>query len=237
MEVTGFNRSPVVQHQVTTARRTPLITRWRTQRLFAGADDDKKNDGNRPPIMPFDFAREDIVVPPKNQQKKEPEQQKLSKELEKLPSSSKTQFVDDPSRPTGYGNTDEDDDNWVPSSDTTGVEKFMRDYILDSPYDNSKRQDAKFVVRSVIFFSFAIGTIFTLLFYAFPGKFIERRSDVDFSKRYQQTFVDPNGLLNDEFKSSGGELFDDAVPPPKDDGRVPYEDTKERRAPGRSVTL
>lgn len=234
-EITAFKRNAFVNHQISSARRTPLLIRWRTQPLLAAADGDDKNDMNRPPIIPFDFARDDIVVP---QKKKEPERQKPPPmEVTKAESSSKTKFAEDPSRPTGYGNTDEDDDNWVPSTDTTGVEKFMKDYILNSPYDSSQRQDAKFVARNVIFFSFAIGTIFTVLFYAFPGKFIERRGAVDFSQRYQQSFVDPNGLLNDEFNNSGGELFDSAVPPPKDDGRVPYEDRKDARAPGRSVNL
>jgi hypothetical protein len=209
-----------------------------------GSSSENDDGGNRPPIIPFDgtsFQRPDVVPPPQKVDPPSPPPPPPQKPPVELRSSSQTQFVEDPSRPTGYNNKDDDeDDSWIPSNDSTGVEKFMKDYILDNPYDNPKRRDAKLVVRNVFLFSFAIGAIFTTLFYAFPGKFIERRSDVDFSKRYQSNFVDPNGLLNDEFKNSGGEFFDDAVPPgnPNDaTPRIPYEEKTERRAPGRSVTL
>ena len=214
--------------------KQPFWTRGRP--LNAESNDD------RGPIMgaptPFDgFAREDIVVKPKKEDQI-PMKPSQNKDPRDEPARKKTQFIEDPSRPTGYVNEDEEEDNWVPSTDSTGVEKFMKDYILPSPYDSSKRQDAKFTVRSVFLFSFAIGAIFTTLFYAFPGKFIERRGDVDFSKRYEQPSVDSNKLLEKDLKGNEGEYFDDmGAPPPIEQTRFPYETKKEPRAPGRSINL
>ena len=211
--------------------------------LFRSRDlslnEERKND--RDPVMgspiPFDglFARDDIVKPKEDQTPVRPPPYKDPRDE---PAKKKTQIVEDPSRPTGYVNEDEEEDNWVPSTDSTGIEKFMKDYILPSPYDSSKRQDAKFTVRSVFLFSFAIGAIFTTLFYAFPGKFIERRGDVDFSKRYEQKFEDSNKLLEKDVKGNVGEYFDDmGAPPPIEQTRFPYETKTEPRAPGRSINL
>ena len=216
------------------------ITLWsRGRPLYA------ENKDGRGPMMgapvPFDglFARDDIVVKPKKEDQlpiMKPVQNKDPRD--EPPASKKSQFVEDPSRPTGYINEDEEEDNWVPSNDSAGFEKFMKDYILPSEYDSSKRADAKFTVRSVILFSFAIGAIFTTLFYAFPGKFIERRGDVNFSSRYEQKFEDTNKLLEKDLKGNEGEYFDDmGAPPPIEQTRFPYETKTEPRAPGRSVNL
>ena len=235
---------------------------------------------SRPPIIPFDFAREDIL--PRKVENKKVEDEKavitksensvdsdysiddrsietqeagsdrwntMLKKRESISSTSSNKWVEDPSRPTGYGNVDEDDDDWVPSSDSEGVEKFLKDYFFNSPYDSPKRKDAKFVIRNVTFISGILGTVFTILFYAFPGKFISYRGTADFSQRYSANVVDkdPSELLNEKVNNDltrsveiGGETFyDDGVGMPgPDDSRVAYpRKSSDRVAPGRSESL
>ena len=94
-----------------------------------------------------------------------------------------------------------------------------------------------------------MGTVFTILFYAFPGKFISYRGTADFSKRYSSDFIikDSSELLNDQVNEDlirnvevgGQKFFDDAVGLPlPDDSRVPYPmKPSEARAPGRTENL
>lgn len=235
---------------------------------------------SRPPIIPFDFARDDIM--PKKKAETLPKssdgdnidnsysETDMSVEASLLSAKGssrwtdgneekavvrsanndrRNKWVEDPSRPTGYGNVDEDDDDWVPSTESDGVEKFLKDYFFNSPYDSPKRKDAKFVIRNVTFISGALGTIFTILFYAFPGRFISYRGTADFSQRYAADFVnkDPSELLNDQVNDAltksveiGGESFyDDGVGLPEpDNSRVPYpKKASDARAPGRTENL
>jgi hypothetical protein len=258
-------------------------------KFMSSSDDKNANESvaesprvsSRPPIIPFDFARDDIM--PK---KKAVETLPKTTDGDNIDSSysdtdvsgesssalvkgssrwtdnndekvvvrsansdRRNKWVEDPSRPTGYGNVDEDDDDWVPSSDSEGVEKFLKDYFFNSPYDSPKRKDAKFVIRNVTFISGALGTIFTILFYAFPGRFISYRGTADFSQRYASDFVnkDPSELLNDQVNDAltksveiGGESFyDDGVGLPEpDNSRVPYpKKASDARAPGRTENL
>ena len=242
--------------------------------------DEKKNEAprttSRPPIIPFDFARDDImppkvvekvaskamdsygrdndndseaVIPSRSKSNKWVEDADLKTAVRSANNDKRSKWVEDPSRPTGYGNVDEDDDDWVPSQDSEGVEKFLKDYFFNSPYDSPKRKDAKFVIRNVTLISGILGTVFTILFYAFPGKFISYRGTADFSQRYSSDFIDkdPGELLNDKVNEDlvrsveiGGEsYFDDAVGlPPRDDSRVAYPvKPSEARAPGRTENL
>lgn len=265
------------------------LSRQSSSKFMASSDDksadesaaDTPRASSRPPIIPFDFARDDII--PK---KKAVESLPKSTDSDNIGSSysdidvsddtslasakgssrwtdsneekivvrsassdRRNKWVEDPSRPTGYGNVDEDDDDWVPSSDSEGVEKFLKDYFFNSPYDSPKRKDAKFVIRNVTFISGALGTIFTILFYAFPGRFISYRGTADFSQRYASDFVnkDPSELLNDQVNDAltksveiGGESFyDDGVGLPEpDNSRVPYpKKASDARAPGRTENL
>ena len=149
-------------------RMSTRMGAFQHRRVWVGSSSNDDNDGNRPPIIPFDgtsFQRPDVIPPPKKVDPPSP-QKPADKQLVEPKSNQQTQFVEDPSRPTGYGNKDDDDDSWIPSNDSTGVDKFLKDYILDNPYDSGKRRDAKLVVRNVFLFSFAIGAIFTTLFYA-----------------------------------------------------------------------
>ena len=241
-------------------------------------DDTRKS--SRPPIIPFDFARDDIMPPNLTKKLSGLKDQaetigknidsgstgvaasaqdrnvwlddadfKAKAEMRTANNDRRNKWVEDPSRPTGYGNVDEDDDDWVPSSDSEGVEKFLKDYFFNSPYDSPKRRDAKFVIRNVTLISGVLGTIFTILFYAFPGRFISYRGTADFSQRYSSDFVDkdPSELLNDKVNEDlirtveiGGETFyDDGVGlPPPDDSRVAYpKKASDGRAPGRTMNL
>jgi hypothetical protein len=234
---------------------------------------------NRPPIMPFDdFVRDDIVLPQKKDVKKDvqesAEMAKFRRETNNARVNSnkwvedddskavvespgkwkkKNDWVEDPSRPTGYANQQREDDeeNWVPSSDKEGVDKFLSDYFFESDYDSPKRKDAKGVIRNVTLISGVFGTIFTLLFYAFPGKFISYRGTADFSKRYSSDFInkDPSELLNDKenedqvrkVEQGGGEFFDngEGIPAKEQfDQRIPYQkNSEDARAPGRTEYL
>ena len=238
-------------------------------------DDTRKS--SRPPIIPFDFARDDIMPPNLTKKlsgvKETTDKISDSRSTEVVASAQdrnvwlddadfkakadirtanndrRNKWVEDPSRPTGYGNVDEDDDDWVPSSDSEGVEKFLKDYFFNSPYDSPKRRDAKFVIRNVTLISGVLGTIFTILFYAFPGRFISYRGTADFSQRYSSDFVnkDPSELLNDKVNEDivreveiGGETFyDDGVGMPgPDESRVAYpKKASDGRAPGRTMNL
>lgn len=264
-------------------RQTTCFTRSSTIQMTStdnAGGDEKKNEAprttSRPPIIPFDFARDDImppkvvekvaskamdsygrdndndseaVIPSRSKSNKWVEDADLKTAVRSANNDKRSKWVEDPSRPTGYGNVDEDDDDWVPSQDSEGVEKFLKDYFFNSPYDSPKRKDAKFVIRNVTLISGILGTVFTILFYAFPGKFISYRGTADFSQRYSSDFIDkdPGELLNDKVNEDlvrsveiGGEsYFDDAVGlPPRDDSRVAYPvKPSEARAPGRTENL
>ena len=205
------------------------------------SDEDEKTQPSQPPIIPFDFAREYIIVPPKKE--KEPSQKPLLEVPEVLKRATSVISDYDNDRPTGYDNKDEDDDdNWVPSTDASPVSRFLADFVFDSPYDSPQRRDAKFVVKSVTFLSFAIGVIFTVTFYAFPGKFISYQANTDFAARYSNTYTDPNNLLGGDngtppSGSSYGEFFDDAVGlPVREETRFAIPTTR-TQAPGRSESL
>ena len=94
------------------------------------------------------------------------------------------------------------------------VSGFFKEVLVDGEYDSRRRVQARGVVRSIAVLSFGIGCVFTLVWYAFPGKFISYRGDKDFSARYsQQMYVDPDELLRDTYRpgAAGSDaLFDNA---------------------------
>ena len=138
---------------------------------------------------------------------------------------------------------EDEDDNWLPSRDediTNPIVRFFKSVLIDSPYDSRRKKQAKYVVRNITGFSVAIGIIFTGIFYAFPGKFISYRGDTDFTVRYQQSYIDPTNLLNEQFPNSDGSIyFDDAIGLPIKDPneRVPYEKPNQVLAPSPSQSL
>eukprot|EP01035_Chromulina_nebulosa_P017279 gene17279-22813_t len=162
------------------------------------SDDDKYG---RPNIVPFDFAREDVIVKQKISNEKKDE-----KNEENIPESDT--IFDDSSRPTGYNNRDDDDDDnayrpIIDENDSTIV-KIFKDVYVDSPYDSARRRDAKSVFRNITGISLGIGLIFTVVWYAFPGQFISYRGDRDFSVKYRPSIDIPDNILSDE----------DSTPPP-----------------------
>lgn len=208
----------------------------------------------QPPPVEFmgeEFAREDIVAPPK----KEAAMSLLEQRKREQPAVERreviinpTGWIEDPNRPTGYGRPDLDDnedemrrkmldDNWVPEDPSlqSPLEKWFKDTYIGSPYDSRKKQQARYVIKNITVICFSIGFIFTAVWFAFPNKFISVRGDRDFSQRYQSSFVEPEGLLSDEWGRSqapagGGGLFDDAeglpIKPQYTDQRIPLEQGK-----------
>lgn len=203
---------------------------------------------DRPPIIPFDFAREDIPYPidSKPDRSKIPEDPKESKKINEGRVKTREELELDRTRPTGYDTPDDDDDdqdeNIIPAfglidENDNAVTKFLKNVYIGSPYDSRKKKQARYVVRNITAISVVIGIIFTGIWFVFPGKFISIRRDTDFTQRYQSTYIDPADLLSREFDANAGVYFDDgegvpikeemrfAPPPPKQ--LFPLEDVKE----------
>ena len=85
-------------------------------------------------------------------------------------------------RPTGYSSDETDDDeNWVPSiaDDSPPFIRFLKDVYIGSEYDSKSKKQARYVIRNITGISVAIGVIFTLIWYAFPDRFISYRGTLD----------------------------------------------------------
>lgn len=173
----------------------------------ASSDTSSRDTAKRPPIIPFDFIREDI------RPKRVPVDDNNNRNQQLVPGgtgkSTKTAVntrYDD--RPTGYDTPDEDDD----ASDAAAVSyddnnngsldnvffKIFKDIYIGSPYDSRKKQQARYVITNITAISILIGAVFTATWYLFPGKFISFRGDADLSSRYTDTYkyIDPSDLLN-----------------------------------------
>jgi hypothetical protein len=203
--------------------------------------DDSTVPMGAPPILPFDFAREDYRVQKlvDEQEKKDKlidaqlELQRAEAELRRQTEDMRqaallqrsTNTMEDVSRPTGYDTFDENDVDdprrWEEEEDPNQslIMKFLKDVYIGSPYDNKNKQEARIVVRSVTVISIAIGIIFTGIWYAFPGKFISYRGDTDFTARYSVSYTDPDELLKQDFNRAQGEFFDEASPPEVEQSR------------------
>ena len=66
--------------------------------------------------------------------------------------------------------------------------RFLKDVYIGEEDDNPRRKQARYVLRSITFLSFAIGIAFTALWYIAPGKFISYRGDRDFSEKYSSEY-------------------------------------------------
>lgn len=175
-------------------------------------------------------------------------------------------FDDDNARPTGYDNYEDEDEeekeeerrnreadsNWTPSIDSdpntdSPVFKFLKDTYIGSPYDSRKKQQARYVIRNITGISVLIGLIFTVIWYAFPGKFVSVRGTQDFSQRYN--YVNPDDLLNESMYKGGGSetVYFDEDSNPDTNGyanreelsspRIPYQKNFLPRAPPPTVDL
>lgn len=175
-----------------------------------------------PQIVPFDFARADII-PERLRDDAEVNdytgtKNRSLKESKSAPTV-KSNTVLDITRPTGYANDDDDDEGvnaeWLPmnTDDANPLLKFLKDVYVGSPYDSNGRKQARFVARSITLISFAIGIVFTVVWYAFPGKFISIRSpqtEANTLGRSIPAYVDPDELLRNDIASSPDwEYFDD----------------------------
>eukprot|EP01031_Cornospumella_fuschlensis_P025393 gene25393-30662_t len=152
---------------------------------------------------------------------------------------------DDDARPTGYNNDSDDEEerelplllslvdtsnegitNTTSNSTDNAVFQFVQNVYIGSPTDPPRRQQARFVVRSITLISFVFGLAFTALWYLAPGKFVSYKGDenIPTSPRSRLDFIDPNRLLN--IPSGTSEYFDDAEGlPEKERSRVPYPKT------------
>lgn len=228
-----------------------------------GSNTSKTPSSSKMPLGPpvgfwEDFAREDIVPPPPKQaptsllEKRKPEAPP-KREIVINP----TGWIEDPNRPTGYGRPDLNDneeemrqkmldDNWTPAVlDESPLQRWFRETYIGTPYDSRKKQQARYVIKNITAICFSIGFIFTAVWFAFPGKFISVRGDKDFSQRYQQSFVEPEGLLSEDWQRSQAPsteaFYDDAKGLPDKgiaDQRIPLEQGKTfRLAPPPSLDL
>ena len=69
--------------------------------------------------------------------------------------------------------------------------------VQGSEYDSDAKKDARYVVRNITGFSVAIGIIFTLVWYAFPGRFISYKgSSSSASSSDLIEYVSPDELLS-----------------------------------------
>ena len=106
--------------------------------------------------------------------------------------------------------------------------------------DSDAKKEARYVVRNITGFSVAIGIIFTIIWYAFPGKFISYKGDRDLDvslppiNQYYQ--ASPDDLLSKDLynnRNTNGFFEDtkeeDLVPqwqdgtPAKPDQRIPMD--------------
>eukprot|EP01038_Epipyxis_sp_PR26KG_P005869 gene5869-8094_t len=221
------------------------------------SDTNGTNNNSRPPVIPFDlFVREDVIIkpkaiPPKSNDNDNSNNNKPIREFV----SPRNNRDDDNARPTGYDQPDEDDDideennhnkNIANSLDSENANdsylvKLFKDLYIGSVYDSRKKQQARYVIKNITFISFAIGFIFTAIWFAFPGKFISVRGNNDemYTSRYKTSYVDPDNLLQSEFMSSDAEYFDDASGlPEKEETRfAPPPVNPLIQAPDKSIDL
>ena len=193
-------------------------------------EDDKdanKGKGNQSKEM---FAREEKSTSWFNFPKIELEENKVI--------TSNKQIVKNDELVTGYDNEDseeEEDEFTPPSIDRDPNEspflRFLKDTYVGTPYDSKSKKQARFVVRNITFISAAIGIIFTVIWYAFPGKFIAYKGDTDFRSRYEKSYIDPSDLLNLD-NNADTTYFDENIPTPDNNLlRVPYQKPSIPRAP------
>lgn len=218
--------------------------------LFSNSLASKNNDSSwtdtfsssdsRPPVIPFEFARDDIVIEKNNssydprkiieanmkeyERKQVVEQMKKDLKERRLP----PEFYDENARPAGYDRPDSDEKeeerftvfNFTTSPDPMSqfndsndpaLVRFLKDVYIGSPTDGRKRQQARFIVRSVTLISLVIGIVFTGIWYAFPGKFISYRGTKDFSSRYTSEYVDPDNLLQDDYLKRYADTIPDDI--------------------------
>jgi hypothetical protein len=163
---------------------------------------------NRPPIMPFEFARDDIPLPPPstssnpnprdivraNMQRAEEEDYK--KQMDKIQEERQKRWDAVDNRSTGYDTPDINDEVeeeptqemidsqplWMrPSTDDSQAIKVLKEIYIGTPFDSRNRKQARYIVRSITLISFGIGILFTAIWYLSPVKFISFKGEHDAS--------------------------------------------------------
>jgi hypothetical protein len=187
---------------------TPYICKTFPTRLFIGREDESKQiRTSQGEIMPYEdlFSRDSnelvkrIEQELQNRRKNNRDEMK-EQETEVKATVSKKESISDNSgtfnlnlphvvKPAQYNVIDEDDDDdpdWVPSrdEDSNAIVNWFKDIYIGSVYDSTERKQARYVVTNITLISISIGVIFTIIWYAFPGKFISFRGDTDFTQRY-----------------------------------------------------
>lgn len=161
------------------------LCRMKNIRWSLNANVDSDDSYGKPAIVSYDFAREDILS------------NRNSSSSTEVNSSSLT---NDNAVEINIPSQEVDDDTWVPSRvediEETSIAKFLKDVYVGTPYDSSKKQQARFVVRSITALSFIIGVIFTAVWYLFPGQFISYKKDSNYLSRYNYEVLDPSDLLS-----------------------------------------
>lgn len=205
-----------------------------------------------------DFARDDIAPPPPTSKQTPASEKRKPDPPKREVVINSSGWIENPNRGTGYNTPDLNDneeemrqkmldDNWTPEVlDESPLQRWFRDTYVGSPYDSRKKQQARYVIKNITAICFSIGFIFTAVWFAFPGKFISVRGQRDFSQRYQQSFVEPEGLLSEDWQRSQAPsaepFFDDAKGLPEKeryaDQRIPLEQGKPfRLAPPPTLDL
>ena len=151
------------------------------------------------------------------------------------------QLISNDETVTGYNNQDSDEEFVPPSVDIdpneSSVFRFLKDTYIGSEYDSRRKKQARFVIRNITLISVSIGVIFTIIWYAFPGKFITYKGDTDFSSRYEKSYIDPSDLLQID-DDTNTIYFDENIPLPDNNmPRVPYQKPLLPRAPFPSQEL
>ena len=203
-----------------------------------------------------DFARDDIPLSKLNQtQSRDPKQivqanlDKLNRDMLQAAVYDKDMSMEEMRRrweavdnkATGYDTPDpieEEPDpstiidnraEWMkPNDEDNGIMKFVKEVYIGSPYDSRKKQQARYVVRSITLLSVGIGIVFTAIWYLSPVKFISYKGDLERNMNsnptsnyllYENptkspTYIDPDELLQSEFeRSTNKQFFDDGVNP------------------------
>ena len=107
-----------------------------------------------------------------------------------------------------YMEGNDSDSNWVPTlaDDSPDFVKFLKETYIGNEYDSPRRKQARYVIRNITGISIAIGIIFTIIWYTFPGKFISYHGDTNFQSRYQT-----DEILQNDFYRNSPDGFEDTL--------------------------
>lgn len=238
---------------------------------------------NSPKVIPFDFARDDQPMPKAQQGTNVDPKLIVQANLDKLNREmARTSYDEDltmeemrrrwdavDNKSTGYDTPDPMDDipdpkdvideraDWMKVNESdSGITAYLKEVYIGSPFDSRRKQQARYVIRSITLMSIGIGVIFTAIWYLAPGKFISYKGDMQSNNPttrssspllYQDptkspSYIDPEQLLQSEFEQSSGKLYFDEGVNPFDKAAAPnprYSTTpkKVESIDGRSMDL